>query len=388
MAESNVHKPVGEDGKGEYTAATKGCFDVINAATPEILSSVESLQIQDDGTPFVIADYGTADGGTSLGLMCRIISCVRSKQPGKEISIIYEDQPANEWKSVFNHAYGMIQVEDAYGEKVECPTRVFDKVFASAVGLGFHTQVLPSSTIDLGVCFTAMHWLSKSPEGDGLRGFGGAMQCAQLEYGDERTLSHAKQAAKDWESILKARAAEMKKGARFMCVNFCKSNEGYFLGKTDKGVSMFDSFVTCWDALWEKKVISDEERLAVSFPSYYRTLEEMVGPVQDGGALSDIGLRVVSANVRIVRCPYRQAWESGASQAAGRDAATHAAWYVPTTRTWSNSTFESALSSSRPAQERSAIVKQFWGEYEALVAQAPEKHGMDYVHGYCLFERV
>ncbi|KAI8100224.1 hypothetical protein M9434_007221 [Picochlorum sp. BPE23] len=189
------------------------------------------------------------------------------------------------------------------------------------------------------------------------------MQCAQLEYGDERTLSHAKQAAKDWESILRARAAEMKKGARFI-------------------------FVTCWDALWEKKVISDEERLAVSFPSYYRTLEEMVGPVQDGGALSDIGLRVVSANVRIVRCPYRQAWESGASQAAGRDAAAHAAWYVPTTRTWSNSTFESALSSSRPAQERSAIVKQFWGEYEALVAQAPEKHGMDYVHGYCLFERV
>lgn len=382
-----MHKPVGQDGKGEYTAATKGCFDVIAAATPDVLDSMRVIPMN-EGIPFVIADYGTADAGTSLGLLCDVIGVVRQRDPAKEVLIVYEDQPNNEWKSVFGHAYGLIAVDDAYGREVACPTTRFEGVFISAVGKGFHSQVLPSASIDLGLSFTAMHWLSKTPEGDSLVGCETAMQCAQLPNGDPRTIPHAQQAAADWETILRARAMEMRPGSRFMCVNFCKSKEGYFLGKTDRGVSMFDSFITCWNALCKSGVISEEERVAVSFQSYYRTLDEMINPVQEGGSLSDIGLKVISADVRVVRCPFREAWESGASQAAGRDAASHAAWYVPTTRTWSNSTFEGALNSSRTTEEKEAILKAFWKEYEMLVAQDPSQHGMDYVHGYCLYEKV
>eukprot|EP00890_Picochlorum_soloecismus_P004020 jgi/Picsp_1/4619/NSC_01989-R1_sam dependent carboxyl methyltransferase len=393
MGDSNVHRPVGEDGAGEYTAATKGCFDVIAAASPAILESIEKMKIYADsskhGRPFTIADYGTADAGTSLGLMCDVIARVRARDPEREVLIVYEDQTNNEWKSVFKHAYGLIQVTDAYGRQVECPTQKYDKVFVSAVGMGFHTQVLPSSSVDLGVAFTAMHWLSKQPEGDLLVGYEGALQCAQLAAGDDRTRPHALQAAADWESILKARAAEMRQGAQFMCVNFCKSKEGYYLGKTDKGQCMFDNFIVCWNALHAKGVISDKERVGVSFQSYYRTLEEMVDPVLvGGGSLESLGLKVVSADVKVVRCPYREAWESGSSQAAGRDAQAHAAWYVPTTRTWSNSTFETALGSKRSAEERADIMKQFWKEYEMLVAKDPAEHGMDYVHGYCLYEKI
>ena len=45
---------------------------------------------------------------------------------------------------------------------------------------------------------------------------------------------------------------------------------------------------------------------------------------------------------RVVRCPYREAWTSGRS---GRTAREHAEWFVPTTKTWSNSTFKAALRS-------------------------------------------
>ena len=38
---SGVHVPIGKDGEGEYTASTKGCFDVINAATPLVLNEIE-----------------------------------------------------------------------------------------------------------------------------------------------------------------------------------------------------------------------------------------------------------------------------------------------------------------------------------------------------------
>ena len=33
-----LHAPIGRDGEGLYTASTKGCFDVIAAATPAVLA--------------------------------------------------------------------------------------------------------------------------------------------------------------------------------------------------------------------------------------------------------------------------------------------------------------------------------------------------------------
>merc|ERR1740138_1938480 len=65
---ANVHTPVGKDGDGEYTAATKGCFDVIEAASPLVLREVSSQPIR-EGQAVHVADYGTADAGTSLGLL-------------------------------------------------------------------------------------------------------------------------------------------------------------------------------------------------------------------------------------------------------------------------------------------------------------------------------
>ena len=110
-----LHAPIGRDGEGLYTASTKGCFDVIAAATPAALAQVQKAA-PSTTSPFVIADFGTADAGTSLGLMCKVVDKVREKEPGREVSIMYEDQLQNEWKSVFNHAFGNIRVTDAYGK--------------------------------------------------------------------------------------------------------------------------------------------------------------------------------------------------------------------------------------------------------------------------------
>ena len=62
--------------------------------------------------------------------------------------------------------------------------------------------------------------------------------------------------------------------------------------------------------------------------------------------------------------------------------------YVPTTRTWSNSTFEAGLSRSRPAEERAAIVDELFQQYEDAVASAPEDHAMDYFHVYLAVEKA
>ena len=45
----------------------------------------------------------------------------------------------------------------------------------------------------------------------------------------EEAAAEQQQAAKDWNSIMTARAAELKPGGKLVIVNFCVSAEGHFL---------------------------------------------------------------------------------------------------------------------------------------------------------------
>ncbi|GMH55186.1 hypothetical protein TrRE_jg5960 [Triparma retinervis] len=188
------------------------------------------------------------------------------------------------------------------------------------------------------------------------------------------------QAALDFHKILTARSAELKPGGRMVIVNFSKSPEGHYLGKTDVGASMWDSFSLCWKRLHAEGLIDDSELVAVSFPSYYRSQSEV-----SLGVSSVPGLKLISISELVVRCPYRASWTSGASTSAGRSPLDHAKWYVPTTRTWSESTFLNALRPGR--SDASEVMERFWGNYVDLVAEEPGIHGMDYVHTYTVLEK-
>ncbi len=279
----------------------------------------------------------------------------------------------NEWQSVFNHALGIKAVSDAYGKPIPNPYELQD-VFIEACGVGFHNQCYPSQSIDFGVSFTAMHWLSRFPSS--LKG-SEQMHAARC---DTPPAPEKEQAALDWKAILEARAKELVPGGRFVCVNFCKDSNGYILGQTDVGASMWDSFQSSWNKLKDQGLINEEERLGVSFPNYYRTKEEF----QLGDELSST-LKVVSMEERVVRCPYRELYNSGKSNKSPRE---YAEWFVPTTKTWSHSTFKSGLRADRSEEEKEEIMAQFWENYMALVAEEPEIHGMDYVHQYIVLEKI
>ena len=168
-----------------------------------------------------------------------------------------------------------------------------------------------------------------------------------------------------------------------MCVNFCKSSEGYFLGQTDIGASMWDSFQSSWDQLKEQGLIDEDERVGVSFPNYYRTKEEFMEAFDDAEISSQ--LKLISIEERVVRCPYRELYTSGKSNKTPRE---YAEWFTPTTKTWSHSTFKSGLKADRSEEEKESIMSQFWENYMNLVEENPEIHGMDYAHAYIVIEKV
>lgn len=354
-----AHVPWGKDGSGQYSAATIGCFYVIDNASPMVLAALADVLAAADPSclqRFRLIDYGAADGGTSLPLMHTIIETLRSRAPQVscrgalrwrrlpllrprvatapvdvrrltvsslapppprtpqvEIEITYEDQPNNDWKSVFYHTQGITKLAQA---APLVPTH--HGVYVTAAGTSFFSQAVPSGSVHLALSFTAMHWLSAKPCDitTGLH----MTQAAGAELDAFKA-----QAAADWRTVLLHRAAELAPGGEAVIANFAVSPEGHFLGHTDIGPCMYGTMARLWAGLRDEGTITPAEYDACTFINYYRTLDELLAPLQPGGAAWQAGLRAVSHGFKTTRCPFRAAYRAGDSSA---DPAAHAKWWV------------------------------------------------------------
>ncbi len=348
-------------GEGYYSLATKGAKDVIDGATPLVMAAIERMAPGARSGPFTLADMGCADGGTSLDMVGAALTRVRELAPDRPLVVVYSDQLMNDYNALFRIVHGASELHEGL------PALEGLSVFASATS--FYRRILPPGTLDLGFSATAMHWLSRKPceISDHVQAVG-----AQ----GEELVAFAEQGRKDWETILLARARELAPGGRLVLVNFCRDEQGRYLGHTD-GINMFETFNDLWRAMLEEGAITASEFRAMSLPQYYKDVEEFSAPLTDPTSpVHKAGLRLESIETRIVRCPYAAAFKDHG------DAALFAKSYIPTLRSWTESTFFKALSERRPLEERRALIERYYDTYEAMVREAPHGHAMDYVHAY------
>ena len=166
-------------------------------------------------------------------------------------------------------------------------------------------------------------------------------------------------------------------------VNFCRDEAGQYLGNTGSA-NMFNLFAKIWQNFVREGVITADEFARMTLPQYYHTVEEFKAPfAAPDGVAYQAGLRLEHIETRVVKCPYAARFQSGEW-----DASTFAHFYIPTLRSWTENTFFSALSESRPAKEREAIIERYYNTYQTIVASEPEQHGMDYVHAYMLIQKL
>ena len=97
---------------------------MILESAPLMLESINSANV-DTGSLFTIADYGCADGGTSMPLMYACVKELR-KIHGDDlpIHVIYEDQPVNDFKSLFLRLQGWVLFQLQNNNK-----QLFDEIF-------------------------------------------------------------------------------------------------------------------------------------------------------------------------------------------------------------------------------------------------------------------
>lgn len=356
-------------GDGLYSLATIGAKDVIDIATPRVLSAIDAIPKSSGAWSF--SDMGCADGGTSLDLWRSVVKHIRSEQsPGDsadDIQIVYADQARNDFNALVKIIHGLTQFESYLHEHSD--------VHALQSGSSFYSPILPANSLHLGFSATAMHWLSQKPSD--IKNHVHMVGADSVDKG-----LFAKQAASDWENILLQRARELKPGGKLVLINFCIDEQGRYLGNTG-GVNMFDNFNTNWQNFVDDGVISGEEYTAMTLPQYYNSVDEFSTPLlQKDSAVYKAGLRLVDIETAVVSCPFAEDYKQH------KDATKFAKAYIPTIRSWNESIFLGALSEQRSSTERNEIIENYYSKYQQQVADAPEQHGMGYVHAHMTVEKI
>lgn len=353
-------------GGGYYSLATIGAKDVIDAVTPMVLEALSAMDLR-GLSGFTMSDMGCADGGTSIDMVGKVLSEVRRLAPALPLSMVYSDQPGNDYNTLFQILRGATEIRSPLPEIDDL------HVFASATS--FYRRILPANSLNLGFSATAMHWLSAKP-GE----ISNHVQAVGAQ-GEERA-AFARQGREDWDRILLHRAAELAPGGALVFANFCQDEHGRYLGSTG-GVNMFDTFNALWLALLDDGAIRRDEYVRMTLPQYYKTVEEFSAPLTDpSSAVHQAGLRLTAIETRVTPCPYALDFKRHG------DAAVFAPAYIPTLRSWTESTFFGALDPERPREQRQEIVDRYYQSYIDQVRDKPDGHGMDYVHAFMTITKV
>lgn len=354
-------------GGGDYSLHTVGAKHVIDNTGELAIGALDAIDVEGQTGIFQVADFGAADGGTSIDLVGRIMDAVRQRAPSRPICMTYTDLPRNDFSALFTLVHGgRLDVKTYLNQ--------YEEVYVYASGTSFYQPIFPPGTLDFGFSATAMHWLSGTPGriSDHVHAVGARGE--ELE-------AFRRFAISDWETILINRSRELKRGGRLVMSNFCIDEQGRYLGNTG-GVNMFETFNELWHRLVDDGTITGDEYANTAFPQFYKSVEEYCAPLTDPGhAVYQSGLRLESAETRIVACPY------AAKFAEQGDVEAFARAYVPTLRTWSETVFFNSLDTTRSEQERREIVERFYQSYVHRVCEDPTGHAMDYVHIYMVVSK-
>jgi hypothetical protein len=250
-----------------------------------------------------------------------------------------------------------------------------ENVFPLFSANSFYKQILPDNTLDFGFSATAMHWLSAKPCDI-------SHHVHMVGAQGEEYLRFSEHGKKDWESILLHRAHELKKGGQLVLLNFCRDENGKYLGNTT-GVNMFTNFADIWQDFMEQGLIREDEYQKMTLPQYYNTVEEFSAPLKNvENPVYQAGLRLKQIETHITACPFAEAFKEH------QDAQRFAEEYIPTIRSWNESIFFGALDTQRALEERQQIIRDYYQTYQDQVQESPELHRMDYVHAFTVIEKI
>ncbi|XP_025113605.1 probable S-adenosylmethionine-dependent methyltransferase At5g38780 [Pomacea canaliculata] len=284
-----------------------------------VLSHIDLLPVPSPKGVFTIGDYGTCDGSVSLHLVNKIIEHLRKKHgPDLKIQVVYQDQPHNDYNSLFKTVYD----KASYMSK-------FTNVFPLVCGTNFYKQCVPDDTCDIIVSTFATHYLSEDSH----------VRCSNTMFpwrstSQEELRAHREAAARDWQTFLLHRAAELKPGGLLFDAQSAKllgSNppqtrtltyplaENFNRVGEESTQDIWTSFDLSWKELYVEGLITKEEFQLCTLRLTLRTLQEVKAPFENAAMspeeFQSCTLRLTFRTLQEVKAPFENASMSPVPQA-------------------------------------------------------------------------
>ncbi|XP_067667468.1 uncharacterized protein [Haliotis asinina] len=341
-----IYRPYGKTGDGNY-GSTLGKQNVgyVEPVRERILSLAKTIPFTDKDSVFNIADYGAADGSTSMAIFGELLATLKDHHgPDTQFQVIYEDLEVNDFNSLFKRMSGIIPDPPSYLLEM-------DNVYVLASGTNFYKQCVPSNSIHFMMSMASVHWLSRTPTTSKYSLYKDAQSSAE-----EMTALH-KQAELDWENFLLRRSRELKQGGILVVGVFAEFDDR----NTGENRYTVQSFIGLLNEVWKEYSvagkITKEEFTNTQFGFCLRNMEQVRKPFDDNmSPVSRSGLTLLSAETVVNPDVFYNDWREKKDKEGIDDREEFARMYTSAHRNWGNSTFMNGLSNSRTLEQKEQIV--------------------------------
>jgi hypothetical protein len=259
----------GMKGAGYYDQHSGAQLSTFEALRDWVGDAVANLPLPALAHSVTILDLGSSQGRNAISLMASIVAGLRRRTDGP-IQTIYSDLPSNDFNRLFAN------LDEARG------AGVFGAgVYPGAVAGSFYGPLMPEGSVHFATSFNAIQWLDRLPavpmpdsvvyrRPDPLRPAQGASP--------EVVAAFTRQAEQDLDRFLEWRARELVPGGKLLLAA-PGDTEG---ARICDGLSdvMNDA---CLDLVAAGRLKrEDYERLTI--PVYFRTVEELLAPLERAGS--------------------------------------------------------------------------------------------------------
>jgi hypothetical protein len=282
--------------------------------------------------------------------MASIVEGLR-RRTGQPVQTIYSDLASNDFNQLFANL-----------EEARRAGHFPAEVYPGAVGGSFYGPLLPPSTVHLATSFNAILWLDRLPAvpmPDAVVYRRPHPPRPGPAVSPEATAAFRRQAEQDLVRFLESRARELVPGGKLLVAS---------PGDTDQGRvcdGLFDLLNdACLDLVAAGRLEREEyERLTM--PCYYRTVAELLAPLEQHDSPVRGAFAVARAEALEVSTPYIVEFRRGG------DVAAYAGAYTGFLRAISEPVVRAAL--NRP-EEEARTVESLYERVRARLLAEPERY--------------
>lgn len=313
-----------------------------------------SLTLPPAGKPVTIADYGCSEGGNAILGVGRAVEVLERRGSKHPICAVFSDLATNNFNRLFEN---LIAAKSLAADRAG--------FFPVAAGGSFYGPLLPPNTVNLGMTFNAVCWMDRLPthvQDFVIHPCGATIRPGVQITADEHR-AFVEQAAGDLLRFFTHRAEEMQPGARLIIV-LPGRNANHWCGS-----GVYDLLDDACRALVDAGRIDRATYERITMPVYFRSLEELLVPVQENDSPLASAFTVERTFGEIVPTPFVEEFKKSG------DAGRYADAYVGFLQAFSEPVVRPVIEPAHGSDAVAAIYEQA----KSLLRNEPEKYPFRYL---------